>query len=99
MALAFHVLKNAGVAPPWVEANKEVNELLAKRDAILKRAASGAGPSVFARKRDRQALTDLVDSANKQIFKANTEAPTASAYRRPLNLEEELARYESACQR
>ena len=99
MALAFHVLKNAGVAPPWVEANKEVNELLAKRDAILKRAASGSGPSVFARKRDCQALEDLVERANKAIFKANTEAPTASAYRRPLNLEEELARYESACQR
>src|SRR6187401_3537223 len=68
MALGFHVLKNAGVAPPWIEANKEVNDLLAKRDAILKRAASGPAPSVFARKRDRQALTDLVDSANKQIF-------------------------------
>ena len=48
-ALAFHILKNAGVAPPWIEANKEANELLAKRDAILERAASGSRPSIFAR--------------------------------------------------
>jgi hypothetical protein len=99
MALGFHVLKNAGVAPPWVEANKEVNELLAKRDAILKRAASGSAPSVFARKRDRQALTDLVKRANSAIFKVNTEAPSATSHRRLLNLEDELARYEEAYRR
>jgi hypothetical protein len=99
MALGFHVLKNAGVAPPWIEANKEVNELLAKRDAILKRAASGSAPTVFTRKRDRRALTDLVQRANKQIAKVNLEAPTSSAHRRPLDLEDELARYEEATRR
>jgi hypothetical protein len=99
MALGFHVLKNAGVAPPWVEANKEVNELLAKRDAILKRAASGPGPSVFARTRDRRALTELVAQANKSIFKVNAEAPTANVHRRLLDLDDELARYEAACGR
>ena len=31
MALAWHVLKNAGVAPPWVEAAKEVAKLLERR--------------------------------------------------------------------
>jgi hypothetical protein len=98
MALAFHMLKNAGVAPPWVEANKEVNELLAKRDAIVKRAASGPAPSVFARKRARDTLIDLVGRANSAITKVNTEAPTA-AHRRLLDLDEELARYESACRR
>jgi hypothetical protein len=98
MALAFHMLKNAGVAPPWVEANKEVNELLAKRDAILQRAASGPAPSVFARKRGRDTLLDLVGRANSAITKVNTEAPTA-AHRRLLDLDEELARYESACRR
>ena len=99
MALGFHVLKNAGVAPPWIEANKEFNELLAKRDAILKRAASGSAPSVFARKRDRRTLTDLVERANEQIAKVNLEAPTSSAHRRPLDLEDELARYEEATRR
>jgi len=99
MALGFHVLKNAGVAPPWIEANKEVDELLAKRDAILKRAASGPAPSVFSSKRDRRTLTDLVERANRQIAKVNLEAPTTIAHRRPLDLEDELERYEAACRR
>jgi hypothetical protein len=97
MALAFRVLKNAGVAPPWIEANKEVNALLAQRDAILERAASGPRPSAFARSRAHQTLTDLVTRVNKAITKVNVEAP-ASTKRRPLLvLEEELARYEEAC--
>ena len=30
-ALAFHMLKNEGVAPPWIEARKELNKLLERR--------------------------------------------------------------------
>ena len=55
-ALAFHVLRNAGVAPPWIEADKEVRELLAKRDAIVARAAAGTAPSPSWRRRDLAAL-------------------------------------------
>ena len=99
MALAFHMLKNAGVAPPWVEANKEANELLAKRDAILKRAAQGSGPSIFARKRDREGLRDLVARANKAITRVNIEAPASITRRRLLDVDEELALYEEACRR
>jgi len=98
-ALAFHILKNAGVAPPWIEANKEANELLAKRDAILERAASGSRPSIFARNKDRQTLTDLVARVNMAIAKVNIEAPASTIRRRLLVLEEELARYEAACRR
>ena len=93
MALAFHILKNAGVAPPWIEANKEANELLAKRDAILERAASGSRPSVFARNKDRQVLTELVVRVNKAITKVNIEAPPSTPRRRLLVLADELARY------
>ena len=99
MALGFHILKNAGVAPPWIEANKEAGELLAKHDAILERAASGPRPSVFARNRDRQTLTDLVVRANKAIAKVNLEAPPSTVRRPLLDLEQELERYESACRR
>src|SRR4051794_38175929 len=37
-ALAFSILKNYGVAPPWIEADKEVRELIAQRDALVARA-------------------------------------------------------------
>ena len=40
-ALGYRVLRNADVAPPWIETDKEVRDLLARRDALLARAAAG----------------------------------------------------------
>ena len=54
-AMAYRMLRNAGAAPPWIEADKEVRELLAKREVILRRAEAGA-LSAFARRRDREEL-------------------------------------------
>ena len=97
--LAFHVLKNAGFAPPWIEADKEVRELLARRDAILQRAATGAPPSSLARERDRAALERLVREANAAITRLNAEAPSPTQHRRPLVLAGELASYDAAAAR
>lgn len=98
-ALAFHVLKNAGVAPPWIEADKEVRELVAKREAIFARAAAGAPPSTFARQRDRRALEELVIAISRAIARVNAEAPTDRQHRRPLTVADELAAYDAACRR
>jgi Domain of unknown function (DUF1992) len=92
-ALAFHVLRNAGVAPPWIEADKEVRALLAERDVLLARAA-GAGP--VARPRLRRDLERIVASANRAIARLNVEAPTERQHRRPLDHAAELARLEAA---
>jgi len=97
--LAFHVLKNAGVAPPWIEADKEVRELIAKRDVILARAAAGPAPSSMARASDRAALEDLVTRINAAIARVNAQAPTHRQQRRPLAVDAELARYDEACNR
>lgn len=97
--LAFHVLKNAGVAPPWIEADKEVRELLGRRDAILARAAAGSAPSAFARRRDHAALAELVARINASIARVNAEAPTDRQHRRPLVLADEIACYDEACRR
>jgi hypothetical protein len=99
MALAFHVLKNAGYAPPWIEASKETADLLARRDALLARAATGPAPSGFARRRDRAAIRDMVVAVNAAIARLNAEAPSDRLHRRPLVLAEELARYDEACRR
>jgi len=96
--LAFHVLRNAGFAPPWIEADKEVRALLAERDALLARAATGS-PSVLARRRDRASLEDLVRRINAAVARINAEAPTPRQHRRPLDLAAELARYDAACGR
>ena len=95
-AMAFHVLRNAGVAPPWIESDKAVRALLATREAILVRAAAPATSSI-ARDRYRRELERLVVDINAAIARLNAEAPTDRQHRRPLVLEEELARFDAAC--
>jgi hypothetical protein len=97
--LAFHVLRNAGFAPPWIEADKDVRAILARRDAILARAASGAAPSETARTRDRRAIQQLVGEVNAAVARLNSEAPTTRQHRQTLALGDELARYDDACGR
>jgi hypothetical protein len=88
-AMAHRMLKNAGVAPPWIEADKDVRELLAERDRLLARAA-GLPPS--GRTRARNELVRIVDAANQAIARVNVEAPTNRQHRRPLDLDAELRR-------
>jgi len=99
LGLAFHMLKNASVAPPWIEADKEVRELLARRDTMLQRAASGNPPSTLAQQRGRTSLEELVARINAAIARVNAEAPTDRQHRRHLVLADELARYDEACRR
>jgi hypothetical protein len=97
--LAFHILKNAGFAPPWIEADKAVRALLARRDAILDRAGRGPEPPEFTRRRDHRALEQLVAEINESIARVNAEAPSARQHRQPLILADELARYDESCPR
>lgn len=97
--LAFRVLRNAGFAPPWIEADKEVRALLARRDEILARAAAEPTPSELTRRRDRLALERLVGEINASIAQVNADAPTLRQHRQPLILAEELRRYDEACLR
>src|SRR5215211_308519 len=97
--LAFHVLRNAGFAPPWIEADKEVRELLARRDSILMRAAEGPPPSDTTRRRDRRTLEQIVAEVNSAIARVNAEAPSTRQHRKPLAFADELDRYDQACKR
>jgi hypothetical protein len=87
-AMAHRMLRNAGIAPPWIEADKEVRALLAERDRLLDRSTS---TSALSRSRDRAALTRIVAEANRAILRLNSEAPTERQHRRPLDLDAELA--------
>jgi hypothetical protein len=87
-ALAHHILKNAHMVPPWIATDREVRDLLARRDAILARAPlSGA----IGRTRDRSELQHVVEAANRAIAILNNEAPTDRQHRRRLVLDDELA--------
>lgn len=91
--LAFHVLRNAGVAPPWIAADKEIRSLLAERDAVIARAA-GSSRSPSARTRDRAKFAELVTQINVAIARLNAAAPTDRQHRRLLDLKDELTRFD-----
>jgi hypothetical protein len=90
MALAYHMLKNAGAAPPWIEADKQVRRLLAERDTILSRATT-AGQ--IAAERYRRRLAEVIADLNAAIARVNAEAPP-SAHRLRLDPQAELAELE-----
>jgi hypothetical protein len=87
-ALAYRMLKGASFAPPWIETDKEVRALLARRDAILERAPRS---TEIGRRRNEKELRDVVKAANDAIFRLNHEAPTARQHRPQLDLDAELA--------
>ena len=78
------LFRSAGVAPPWIEADKEVRGLLEQRDAIVARAAAGPERTELDRRRDRAAIGDLVADINAAIARVNAEAPTDRALTRRL---------------
>ena len=92
-AMAHRVLRNAGAAPPWIESDKEVRRLLARRDALIARPRR---PSSAGRARERADLAALVEAINRAITRVNAEAPTVRQHRRLLDLDVELARLDEA---
>jgi hypothetical protein len=90
-AMAHRMLRDAGVAPPWIEADKEARARLAELDVLLARArAAGIDPPT--RSRLRRDATKLVGAANQAIERLNAEAPTDRQHRRLLDLDEVLRR-------
>jgi Domain of unknown function (DUF1992) len=88
-AMAFRMLRNAGVSPPWIAADKEVRRLLEARERLFVRARQAAPASS---KRLRDELDRLVVDINRAIERVNAEAPTDRQHRRPLDRVKELAR-------
>jgi hypothetical protein len=91
MALGFEVLRGAGFAPAWIEADKEVRRQLEERDRLLA-WAERAGPLAAGTIRSR--LRATVEAANQAVAAVNALAPTVRQHRRPLRLEDELAELE-----
>ena len=93
-AMAHRMLRDAGMAPPWVETDKEVRTLLARRDLLLERARR---VSPVARPGLRREFLGLLEAANLAITRLNGEAPTDRQHRRPLDRAAELARFDQVC--
>jgi len=92
-AMAHRMLRNAGVAPHWIESDKEARRLLDELESLLERAPRTSRGS---QARIRAELSALVEAANAAILRLNSEAPTLRQHRRPLDLAEQVARLEGA---
>jgi hypothetical protein len=92
-AMAHRMLRNAGMAPPWIESDKEARRQLAALDALIDRAPT---LSVLGRRPAREELSRIVEAANRAIARVNAEAPTVRQHRRPLDPAAEAARLEEA---
>ena len=92
-AMAHRMLRNAGVAPPWIESDKAARALLDQLDALVRRAPT---VSAVSRQRLRAEHGQLVVSANRAIARVNSEAPTDRQHRRPLDPLAERERLERA---
>jgi DnaJ family protein C protein 28 len=82
MALAHHVLRNAGAAPPWIETDKEVRRLAATIERLLERASRAAAVSQPRLERELEALLDTHDAA---VLRLEGSAPTPRQQRRRLD--------------
>lgn len=89
MALAYHLLRGAGVAPPWIEADKEVRALEEDIGRLLDRAMS---TSRGARDRLGGQLDELIDQHDRAVARLASLAPSPRLQRRPLDRGELRAR-------
>jgi hypothetical protein len=92
-AMAHRMLRNAGMAPPWIESDKEARAQLAAIEALIERAPT---MPVLAHSRARKELGRIVEAANHAIARVNAEAPTLAQHRRPLDPVVEAERLERA---
>jgi hypothetical protein len=92
-AMAHRMLRNAGMAPPWIESDKEARRLLGEIEGLLGRAS---GAPAVSRDRLRTELARLADDANRAILRLNSEAPTPRQHRRLVDVELMLVRLDRA---
>ena len=92
-AMAHRLLREAGVAPPWIESDKEARRQMAELEALIGRAPR---MSPLSQQRARGELHRIVAAANAAIVRLNSEAPTDQQHRRPLDPVREAARLEAA---
>ena len=81
MAMAYHLLHNAGAVPPWIAADKDVRDVETRIAALLDRAISARGTSGERLEGELEALADQHDAA---VLRLEGLAPTARQQRRRL---------------
>jgi hypothetical protein len=93
MALAYHLLRNAGVAPPWIETDKEIRRLREHAQELLRR---GRGASLPIRAGLRRRLDETVTAHDELVRRLDLEAPSPRSHRRPIGRHAALTALDAA---
>lgn len=93
MALAYHLLRNAGVAPPWIETDKEARRLRDAFDALLVRAVRAPLP---IRATLRRQVEQVVADHDATVRRLNSEAPSVRNHRSPIGRDAALTALDAA---
>jgi DnaJ homologue, subfamily C, member 28, conserved domain len=93
LAAGHAILRNAGVAPSWVETDKAARRLLDERDRLLDVAARTAAPGARSL---RARFSTLLDELDRVLLRLETEAPTPAQQRRRVDRAAELAAFDRA---
>ena len=105
LAAGNAVLRNAGVAPPWIETDKEARRLLEERDRLLAvagrtsataRASAAGRTSAAGAVSLRRRFVAVVDQLDAVLLRLETEAPTPAQQRPRIDRAAELAAFERA---
>jgi hypothetical protein len=95
MALAYTMLRNASISPPWIEADKDARRFLADHERLLDRVARSGRPARAANRREMEAI---VAAYNAAVARLNASAPTIRQHRRPMAIADQLAALDAAGQ-
>ena len=82
-AMAYRMLKDAGAAPPWIEADKDARARLAERDRAPR---TGEGTAGLGAPRDGACAASWTGSSRPRTVPSsgfNAEAPTEHQHRMP----------------
>ena len=88
MGLAFHILRNARLAPPWIEADKLVRRCIDDMDQLVAQAGAAAHRDAIgrmSRHRLQRQLEGLMDTHDAAVASLNAMAPSVALHRRPLD--------------
>lgn len=99
MGLAFHILRNARLAPPWIEADKLARSCIDDLDQMLARAGAAARQGVagrILRHRLHRQLDDLIETHDGAVARLNAAAPSLALHRRAMDRDAQRIRLDEA---
>ena len=94
MRMAFRVLRSNGLAPLWVELNKEIREDIARMVRMREHVHSRDDINAIQRDHLRRDYLRRIEDINGKIRDYNIVAPSSQVHLALLIVEEELAKFD-----